>query len=60
MSDVGFGKFGSIEWHENYIKSFSEAGEIVWYVFQARKIIIEPGRDLAETQQKAINALRVH
>ena len=50
MSDVGFGKFGSIEWHENYIKSFSEAGEIVWYVFQARKIIIEPGRDLAETQ----------
>ena len=60
MSDAGFGKFGSDEWHSNKINGMEEISAICWYVFDVRDILLKPEHSLDETKKRAIELMRVH
>ena len=60
MSDVGFGKFNSDEWHNNKINGMEDIGAICWYVFNARDAILKPGHSLEETKKLAIELMMAH
>ena len=58
--DKGYGKFGSYEWHENYINSLDDEESICRYVYQLRKQTLDAGDTIEETRDKAIKAMRSH
>ena len=60
MSDKGFGKFGSNEWHINQINVMDDDKRICRYVFGLLSITITPQDTLDQTKQIALELIRVH
>ena len=57
MSDKGFGKFGSLEWHKSSINVLPDSASICWYLMDLAEIVIKPCSTLEQTRQKAILAI---
>lgn len=58
MSDKGFGKFGSVDWHENTINNINESSAICWYMLDLGEIVMRPCGTVEDTRAKAIKILR--
>lgn len=57
MSDQGYGKFGSLEWHENSILCLLTVDDIQDYMFRLTGRMFIPLADLDNTKTKAIGLL---
>ena len=59
MSDKGFGKFGTNEWHTTQINDMTDANRVCWYIFKLTDVVIEPQDTLDKTKAKALELIRV-
>ncbi len=60
MTDKGFGKFGSNEWHTTQINDMDDANRVCWYIFKLTDVVIKPQETLDQTKEKALKLIRVH
>ncbi len=60
MSDKGFGKFGTNEWHTTQINGMDDPKKVCWYVFKLTDVVIKPLETLDKTKEKALKLIRVH
>lgn len=60
MSDKGFGKFGSFEWHSGQIKELASSESVCFYISQLTGVTMMPENTVEQTKEKAIESIRVH
>ena len=60
MSDKGFGKFGTNEWHTTQINGMDDPKKVCWYVFTLTDKTMNPLETLDKTKEKALELIRVH